>query len=83
LSHDNLLTYDKKHKKMVSAEIERLRKEVAGQKAGATPAQVQQSAADEEVQRLKEQLKESQRMIEEMNLHWQEQLREQVRRIYV
>jgi hypothetical protein len=35
------------------------------------------------VQRLKEQLKESQRMIEEMNLHWQEQLREQVRRMYV
>jgi hypothetical protein len=31
-----------------------------------------------QVQRLKEQLKESQRMIEEMNLHWQEQLREQV-----
>lgn len=58
------------------AEIERLRKEVAGQQKSASP--VVQSAADEEVQRLRAQLQEQQRMIEEMNLQWQEQLREQV-----
>jgi hypothetical protein len=40
---------------------------------------VVQSAADEEVQRLRAQLQEQQRMIEEMNLQWQEQLREQAR----
>ena len=59
------------------AEIERLRKEVAGQQKSASP--VVQSAADEEVQRLRAQLQEQQRMIEEMNLQWQEQLREQVK----
>ena len=59
------------------AEIERLRKEVAGQQKSASP--VVSSSADEEVQRLRAQLEEQQRMIEEMNLQWQEQLREQVR----
>jgi hypothetical protein len=59
------------------AEIERLRKEVAGQQGHRTP-NPEASAADEEVQRLRAELQESQRMIQEMNLHWQEQLREQV-----
>ena len=57
------------------AEIERLRKEVAGQHK--PPVAVVQTAADEEVQRLRAQLEESQRMIETMSLHWQEQLKEQ------
>ncbi|KAJ1486937.1 hypothetical protein T484DRAFT_1889859 [Baffinella frigidus] len=53
------------------AEIERLRREVAEQK----PADAE-SDADREVQELRQQLLESQKMIEQMNQHWQEQLKE-------
>ncbi|EKX40366.1 hypothetical protein GUITHDRAFT_49045, partial [Guillardia theta CCMP2712] len=52
------------------AEIERLRRQVAGQQV---PSPV--SEADLEVQRLRQQLQESQKMIEQMNQHWNEERR--------
>ena len=56
------------------AEIERLRKEVAGQHK--PPVAVVQTRQTRRFG-LRAQLEESQRMIETMSLHWQEQLKEQ------